>query len=212
MESEFKSRTSWPWKQCSYSVLAPNDSQWPVLYWGFSNTPYIQESHPTYSLIQNIDKKQEISPKGLWAAKSHGTKSMHQISSALWKRELWSGPHSEPVYPYFTYNYNQTGSLLFQFIDISSRYVNNNKKQLSTASAAHKREWSKLSEKWKLQILQVPSLAPVNDDASSENAIRGYSRWCARCCAEEVLNDESSLCKEAGAYKIGLMHIPCKSL
>ena len=38
---------------------------------------------------------------------------------------MWSGSHSEPVYSYFTYNYNQTGSLYFQFMGISSRYMNN---------------------------------------------------------------------------------------
>ena len=191
--------------------MAPNDSQRPVLCWGFSNTPHIQESHPMYSLTQNIDEKQEIRPKGLWTAKSHGIKPTHQILSPLWKREIWSGSHSEPVYSYFTYDRNQTGSLYFQFMGISSRYMNNACMEEEIINSFCSSQKGKIKTSCKVKTENI--LSPFTRSCQWQRIVpECYSRWCARRRANKVLNVESSLCKEADAYKIDLMNIPWKSL
>lgn len=53
----------------------------------------------------------------------------------------------------------------FQVIQISSRYMNNNKKQYTTASAADRRERSKLKVRTSNNL--SPFTTRVNDNASS---------------------------------------------
>lgn len=94
-------------------------------------TLLVSVGHTTHIRLSRTQRKSsKLAPKGLWAAKSYGAASMHQISSPLWKRETGWGPHSEPVYSYFTYKYNQTGSLCFFF---------------------HFKEKYQISAKWKLK-------------------------------------------------------------